>query len=244
MLPSCRDSVSARHAVVHTVGPAGVWTRKVGAPDCEVMETIPGLHPRALAKADGAADLAFYAAPRLVTHIDAAAIALVTALYRTLLPADGVVLDLMSSWVSHLPDDVAYGTVVGHGMNLDELRANPRLDRHIVQDLNVDPVLPLGTGSIDGACVCVGVQYLQRPVAVFRELRRVLRAGAPVVVTFSNRCFPTKAVAVWQAMDHEGHRALVSLYLARAGFVSLESGGREPPVGDPLWWVIGRATAA
>ncbi len=207
------------------------------------METIPGLHPQALAKSDRDADEVFYATPRLVTHIDGGAIATVTALYRRFLPAGGVVLDLMSSWVSHLPDDVAYASVIGHGMNRDELRANPRLGRRLVQDLNREPTLPLGTASVDAACICVGIQYLQRPGAVFRELRRVLRAGGPVVVTFSNRCFPTKAVAIWQATDHEGHLALVSLYLERAGFVSLERGGRKPPNGDPLWWVVGRNAA-
>ena len=143
--------------------------------------------------------------------------------------------------MSHLPEDVSYGSVIGHGMNADELRANTRLDRHFVQDLNVDPALPLATASIDGACLCVGVQYLQQPLAVFRELGRVLRPGAPVAVTFSNRCFPTKAVAIWQAADHRGHQALVSLYLERAGFVSVEAGGRAPRSGDPLWWVVGQA---
>ena len=155
----------------------------------------------------------------------------------------GVILDLMSSWVSHLPETVAYSAVIGHGMNARELDANPRLDRRFVQDLNADPSLPLETASIDGACICVGVQYLQQPIAVFRELHRVLRPGAPVVVTFSNRCFPTKAVAIWQATDGHGHQSLVSLYLERAGFASFEAGGHEPRSGDPLWWVVGRRSA-
>ena len=122
-------------------------------------------------------------------------------------------LDLMSSWVSHLPEDVAYASVVGHGMNEEELAANPRLSRWFVQDLNIEPALPLGDGVFDGACLCVSVQYLQRPVEVFRDVGRVLRPGAPFVVSFSNRCFPTKAVAIWQSIPGPDQQRLVaSLY--------------------------------
>jgi len=102
----------------------------------------------------------------------------------------------MSSWVSHLPAEAAYGAVTGHGLNAEELAANPRLTQRFVQDLNVDPILPFETASVDAALICVGVQYLQNPVAVLREVARVLMSGAPVVITFSNRCFPTKAVAI------------------------------------------------
>ncbi|MDU9792287.1 methyltransferase domain-containing protein, partial [Helicobacter pylori] len=79
--------------------------------------------------------------------------------------------------------------------------ANPRLARHFVQDLNAQPQLPLDTASVDAALICVSVQYLQRPVDVLSEIVRVLRPGAPVVISFSNRCFPTKAVAIWSALD-------------------------------------------
>ena len=205
------------------------------------MDRIASLPPRAFSKADPSPDDVFYAAPRLVTHIDAGAIAAVTALYRRFLPARGTVLDLMSSWVSHLPPEMPFENVIGHGMNADELAANPCLTQHFVRDLNADPTLPLADASIDAACLCVGVQYLQQPVAVFTELRRTLREGAPAIVTFSNRCFPTKAVAVWQALDERGHRALVSAYFEAAGFTVAEADGRASPGGDPLSWVVGRA---
>jgi SAM-dependent methyltransferase len=176
-----------------------------------------------------------------VTHIDDAAIAAVTRIYRDTLPPDGVILDLMSSWVSHLPAEVSYSAVVGHGMNAEELAANPRLSRWFVQDLNIEPVLPFGNGEFDAACLCVSVQYLQRPVEVFREVRRVSRPGAPFVVSFSNRCFPTKAVAVWRALSGPDQQRLVDAYMRAAGFKHVTEHAATPPGGDPLWVVIGNA---
>ena len=181
------------------------------------MTDLPEFPIRAFAEADPSPDPLFYAAPRFVAHIDDRAIRAVTALYHTLLPGGGRVLDLMSSWISHLPEEVTYAEVVGLGLNAAELAANPRLSRHVVQDLNRDPVLPFEDAAFDGACCCVSVQYLEQPVAVMREMRRVLKAGAPFAVTFSDRCFPTKAVLIWQAATNE-RADLVGLYLARAGF--------------------------
>ena len=207
-------------------------------------QPFPELPAGAFEKADPSPDTRFYAQARLVTHIDDAAIAAVTALYRDVLPAGGTVLDLMSSWVSHLPEDVTYAEVIGHGMNASELAANPRLDRWFVQDLNADPALPLLPASIDAACICVSVQYLQRPAKVFASLADVLRPGAPVAITFSNRCFPTKAVAIWQALDGPDQCRLVELYLRRAGFPLVESRTlRDGRRSDPLWAVIGRTAA-
>ncbi|WP_036257234.1 methyltransferase domain-containing protein [Methylocapsa aurea] len=207
------------------------------------MDALPELPPNAFEKSDAAADDLFYAAPRFVTHIDGPAIAAVTALYRELFPPGGVILDLMSSWISHLPRDAAYGEVIGHGMNAAELSANSQLSRFFVQNLNENPALPLGPDSVDAAAICVSVQYLQSPISVLRELARVLKADCPVAITFSNRCFPTKAVAIWQALEDEAHAKLVGLYLERAGFAAVETRTLAPPGKgfDPLWAVIGRA---
>lgn len=199
------------------------------------------LPPAAFAKIDTSSDLEFYALPRFVTHIDDAALAALTALYGQVLPAGGRLLDLMSSWVSHLPADVEYAEVVGHGMNAAELAANPRLTRRFVQNLNAEQRLPLTDGAVDAAMCVAGAQYLQRPVDVFAEVRRALVPGAPFVVSFSNRCFPTKAVAVWRALDGAGHARLVAAYLAAAGFVDVDvtvlADGRR---GDPMTAVTGR----
>ncbi|TDH60591.1 methyltransferase domain-containing protein [Dankookia rubra] len=204
---------------------------------------LPQLPPHAFAKSDSSPDTIFYAEPRFVTHIDNDAIGAVTRLYRALFSADGTVLDLMSSWVSHLPEDVAYKKVIGHGMNAAELAANPRLDHWFAQDLNQDPRLPLDDASVDAVGICVSIQYLQRPIEVLREVARVLRPKGPVAITFSNRCFPTKAVAIWQNLDGPDQCELVSLYLRHAGFSAVEARELASPGqwgSDPLWAVIGR----
>jgi SAM-dependent methyltransferase len=208
-------------------------------PERRFIEQLPGLPEAAFDKEDDTPDAAFYVQPRFVTHIDDGAIAEVTRVYREFLPASGSVLDLMSSWVSHLPDDIPYGDVVGLGMNADELAANPRLSRWFVQDLNQEPVLPLADGGFDGACLCVSVQYLQRPVEVFRQVVRVLRPGASFVISFSNRCFPTKAVAIWRALSGPDQQRLIDAYMRRAGFSSVTERAFTPRFGDPLWVVIG-----
>ncbi|RZK46211.1 MAG: methyltransferase domain-containing protein, partial [Hymenobacter sp.] len=170
---------------------------------------LSSLPPQAFKRRDEAPDQEFYRFERLVTHIDAAAVAAVTQLYRQQLPAGGAVLDLMSSWVSHLPTEIQYSRVAGLGMNARELAQNPRLTDRLVQNLNEQSGLPYADAEFDGAGICVSVQYLTRPAGVFAELARVLRPGAPLVVTFSNRCFPDKAVYAWQALDDRGHVALV-----------------------------------
>ena len=192
---------------------------------------------------DEGPDAHFYAQPRLVTHIDEAAIAAVTQLYREYFPAGGAVLDLMSSWVSHLPAEVAYSRVVGLGMNRTELAANPRLDGYVVHDLNRNPRLPFADAAFDAAAICVSIQYLTRPEAVLRDLGRVLAAGSPLVITFSNRCFPTKAVRTWLLRDDLGHAAQVARYLRAAGnWTGIEHLDRSPQAGDPLHAVVARRT--
>ena len=202
-----------------------------------------GLPPGAFTRIDETNDDLFYEPPRLVLHIDDGAIAALTELYRAVLPAGGVLLDLMSSWVSHLPPEVEYREIIGHGMNPEELAANPRLSRWFVQNLNRDPKLPLADASLDAAMICVSIQYLQHPVAVLREVRRALRPGMPIVISFSNRCFPAKAVAIWRALDDRGHAALVERYLDHAGFTQIETrmlADYVEDVSDPMLAVLAR----
>src|SRR5437667_11129472 len=207
------------------------------------MDELPGLPQGAFAKLDAEDDEFFYEPPRLVYHIDDHAVAALTGFYRTALPPGGVLLDLMSSWVSHLPPEIDFAEVIGHGMNATELAANPRLSRWFVQNLNRDTGLLLGDASVDAAMICVSIQYLQQPVVVLREVARVLRPGAPVVISFSNRCFWTKAVAIWRALDDDGHARLVEIYLRHAGFTQIETHRLAEWVedlSDPMTAVIGR----
>ena len=193
---------------------------------------------------DESPDEIFYETPRLVTHIDDAAIEAVTQLYREFLPEGGVILDLMSSWISHLPSEVVYEKVVGLGMNADELSANPRLDEWTVQNLNTNPRLPYPDAAFDGGGLCVSIDYLRDPVAVLRDTARTFKPNAPLIVTFSNRCFPTKAIAAWHALDDRGRMALVARFFLEAGWHDIQVLDRSPKnalARDPLFAVIGRA---
>jgi SAM-dependent methyltransferase len=197
---------------------------------------------------DDSDDALFYQASRKVVHIDDGAIAAASHLYGELLPPDGVILDLMSAWRTHLPANYRAMQVTGLGMNAEEMRDNPQLSDYIVHNLNHDPRLPLAEQFFDGAICTVSVQYLTRPVEVFRDLYRVLKPGAVAIFTFSNRCFPTKAVAVWQATNMEQKAQIVASYFAAAGFTEVRAEDRSLPpkrglfggAGDPLIGVWGR----
>ena len=157
------------------------------------------------------------------------------------------VLDLCSSWISHLPEDLKLGRVAGLGMNEPELSRNRRLTERTVQDLHVAPTLPYEDESFDFVCNVVSVDYLTKPMAVFEEMHRVLRPGGTALMSFSNRCFPTKAIAMWTGSDDASHIWIVGSYFKysaaeRGGWVerkafdiSAAGGG----VGDPMWVVQG-----
>ncbi|HYP44020.1 MAG TPA: methyltransferase domain-containing protein [Propionibacteriaceae bacterium] len=209
------------------------------------MSTDQPFPPWFFDREDQSPDTRFYGPPRLVTHIDDGALAAVRQLYAEL-GVDGSaeaprrVLDLMSSWVSHLQR--APEELVVLGLNAAELAANPMATERVVQDLNADPSLPFDEASFDAVLCCVSVDYLVRPVEVLAEVARVLRPGAPVVITFSNRCFPTKAISGWLATEDAGRGAIVVEYLRRAGgFDEPQVSLRTPTSryrGDPLYAVV------
>ncbi len=201
---------------------------------------------RAFARSDESDDALFYRQPRLVAHIEAASIAAVTQLYREILPPGDAILDLMSSWISHLPPEMSFARVAGLGMSREELVVNPVLSDFVVQNLNLNPILPYIDAEFDAAVICVSVQYLTNPVAVMRELGRVAKTNAPLIITFSNRCFPTKAVFAWQMANDAGHLELVAGYLEAAGnWGAIEKLDRTPKNAvEPLLAVIARRIAA
>lgn len=203
----------------------------------------PPFAPDHFVRVDNADDAVFYLPERLVHHLDEAGRAALTDFYRQLLPAGCRVLDLMSSWVSHLPEDGVYDGVTGLGMNQAELDANPRLTARLVHDLNADPGLPFEDAAFDACLIALSVQYLVRPLDVFTEIARILVPGGVCAVTFSNRCFPTKAVAIWRGLDDAGHVGLVDAYFRRAGGFEEPIHLKLAPPGlhsDPLFAVCGQ----
>jgi SAM-dependent methyltransferase len=188
-------------------------------------------------RADPSSDSVFYSWPRIVTHLDDHAIAAVGALYDEL-GIFGDVLDLMSSWVSHFRTPPARLTVLG--MNSEELNANPLAMVTVVHDLNAEPRLPFPDESFDAVVCCVSVDYLARPIEAFADVARVLRPGGPFVCTFSNRCFPTKAIRGWLYADDERRCETVERYFRDSGGWDEPRSQRRTPAtdpGDPLFAV-------
>jgi SAM-dependent methyltransferase len=179
-------------------------------------------------------DDVFYEPLRLVTHIDDGAIDAVGELYRRL-GLSGDVLDLMSSWISHFAEPPASLTVLG--MNADELARNPMAAVAVVHDLNAEPRLPFGDATFDAVTCCVSIDYLVRPIEVFADVARVLRPDGLFVVTFSNRCFPTKAIKGWLANDDMGRLSIVRAYFEAAGRFAEPTTVHCNPgaAGDPLY---------
>ncbi len=206
------------------------------------MDEIPVQLPASLFdRADETPDAHFYGVPRMVTHIDAATIEGLTDYYRENLPPGIDILDLMSSWVSHLPDDVKFGRVAVLGMNGQELAANDRATESVVHDLNAAPELPYEPESFDAVINAVSIQYLANPIAVFQSIRRVLRPGGISIVAMSHRCFPTKAVRAFHTLAPKGRSELIARCLELAGgFDRIEQIDRSPVNADPLWIIAAR----
>jgi len=199
--------------------------------------------PEMFQRMDESDDPLFYAFPRKVVHIDEPAIAAVGQFLAATFAPHGVLLDLMSSWRSHLPPGFVKQRLVGLGLNAEEMADNPDLDEYVVHDLNADPRLPFAADYFDGAVVTVSIQYLTQPLAVFAEVRRVLKPGGPFVVLFSNRMFPTKAVRIWQVLRDERRAELVRAYFHYAeGYEEpvFHDLSPNPGISDPLYAVYAR----
>ena len=169
-------------------------------------------------KQDQNDDELFYREPRFVHHLDEAFRRRLTNLYLNHIPNNVTILDLMSSWVSHLPENVSYKEVVGHGLNEEELRKNPRLTRWWIQNLNKNQELPLDDESINVILIVAGWQYLEQPERVAAELLRVTTPGGKIIVAFSNRMFFTKAPMIWANGNNQDRLDYVARVLVTEGW--------------------------
>ena len=223
-----------------------------------MTEDIP-FTPEHFGRTDESDDSLFYQQPRLVVHIDEQAIATIGELFREVFAPDEsaeatskgaaaddgpAILDLLSSWRSHWPQGLPKSRMVGLGLNAVEMQKNPDLDDHVVHDVNKDPTLPFEDSTFDGVLLSVSIQYLTRPVEVFREVNRILKPGEPFLVMFSNRMFFTKAVRIWTLGDDEQHTRIVATYFHHAGnYDDIRAMCRNPgrgPYDDPVYVVMAR----
>ncbi|KAK6147726.1 hypothetical protein DH2020_018638 [Rehmannia glutinosa] len=200
---------------------------------------------------DESPDTLFYESPRFVTHIDDPAISALTKYYSEVFPpsntAGVALLDMCSSWVSHYPKGYKQSRIVGMGLNEEELKRNPVLTEYVVQDLNVDPKLPFEDNSFDVITNVVSVDYLTKPIGVFKEMSRILKPGGLAIIRLLNRCFFTKAISIWTSTGDADHVMIVGAYFHYAG-------GFEPPKAvdispnpgrtDPMYVVYSRKLAA
>jgi SAM-dependent methyltransferase len=196
------------------------------------------LKPDQRIKLDDTDDKLFYDYPRFVTHVDEGFIQQLTELYRDRLKPNTRILDMMSSWVSHLPQDISFAHVEGHGLNAEELARNPQLNHYFVQNLNENPQLPLKDQDFDAVLNCVSVQYLQYPEAVFSEIHRILKPGGVAIFSFSNRMFFQKAIQAWREGTEASRVELVKGYFSAVpGFTSPEVIARVSTLPNLLQWM-------
>lgn len=194
-------------------------------------------------RTDEADDGSFYGVPRFVYHIDEGAVASLTQYYRRTIRPKSDILDICSSWVSHFPLEfpATMGRIAGTGMNALELRANSQLSEFVARNLNREPVLPYADNSFDVVTCVVSIDYLIHPIVVLKEVRRVLRPGGRVIISQSNRCFPTKAIKMWLEMNDRQHLELINGYLQYAGGFkprqAFDISARGPGSGDPMFIV-------
>jgi len=220
---------------------------------------FPAIYPftqKDMQRYDESSDGDFYAQPRLVKHIDDEAIGALTKYYEkefltsktknSTTEDDLSVLDICSSWISHYPESVKFKRCAGTGMNKEELARNQRFtEPATVVDLNETPKLPYEDNSFDFVTNCVSVDYLTKPLEVMQEVRRVLKPGGRAIMSFSNRCFPTKAVSIWTACGDLDHIWIVGAYYHYAnGFDAPEGIDISPNPGrtDPMYVVTATKT--
>lgn len=215
------------HALISAAGSEGV--------DMSGPEQLEGMHAAAFTRANSEPDTIFYAQRVPDSLMDMGARTAVTALYQTALPVGGAVLDLMAGALSHYPEEATFQRVVGLGISKGALDSNPVLGERVVQDLNEVTTLPFEDDSFDAVTLCDGLAYLTQPLAVLTEVVRVLKPGAPLILTFSDQFHAVKAVAIWQALEPADRVRLASVLMSRAGLAELDTGEVVPPEDLTAW---------
>ena len=177
--------------------------------------------PQDFSRSDPSNDQGFYTIPKFVYHIDEPAVASLTQYYRKNIPPNSDILDICSSWVSHYPLEFTstMNSIAATGMNSLELQFNDQLTNgYEARNLNETPNLDCyDDESFDVVTCVVSIDYLIEPVKVLKEVWRVLRPGGKMIVSQSNRCFPTKAIAMWLSMNDRQHLELINGYFQYAG---------------------------
>ena len=163
-------------------------------------------------RVDESKDTLFYETPRLVIHVDINASSTLANYFKEHLPKNGIILDLMSSFSSHLPNSSRFSLVCGLGLNQIELKKNPQLTTHLINDINTTPILPFRDNVFDSCIISFSIQYLIKPVSLIAEIGRILKPSGFCHIAFSNRVFPSKAVAIWQAASDPERADLITRY--------------------------------
>ena len=222
--------------------------RQVKTVRCEVPITESRLTPENFQRVDEEDDGVFYEFPRLVVHIDDGAIAAIGRCFKEQIPDNSEILDLMSSWRSHWPQDHPKKRMVGLGLNDVDMMENPDLDGYVVHNVNNNPILPFENETFDAVVITVSAQYLTEPIDTFHHVNRILRPGGVFIVSFSNRMFPTKAVLVWRNSTDRGRIDLVGGYMEAAeNFEDIQGTFLNPdtsPPDDPMFAVTARKASS
>ena len=164
-------------------------------------------------------DNQFYTLPKFVYHIDEPAVASLTQYFRNNFLPNSEILDICSSWVSHYPLEFSQTMkrISGSGISNLELKFNDQLSDYQAKNLNQDPTLPYDDETFDVVTCVASIDYLIHPIKVLKEVHRVLRPGGKVIISQSNRCFPTKAISIWLQMNDRQHLELINAYFQYSG---------------------------
>jgi len=169
-------------------------------------------------KLDESNDKEFYSEPKFVYHLDSNFRNCLSSIYKNEINDSSIILDLMSSWDSYLPQGKKYKKVIGHGLNEKELKKNNALNSFWIQNFNTNQNIHLDSESINYCLMVAGWQYLQYPENLTKEIARILSTEGKFIISFSNRAFWHKAPNIWTNSTDEERLKYVRNVLVTNGF--------------------------